>query len=121
MAFNFRYSDKDKSESFGTIRDPFGKIQYFKEEGNVTFYPGNKIWKSQKTEKKYPMEWYLKLGLKDPSILTMNTRSSYIKPIQAKLIDEYKQLRGNKDPSILRSKDPRIIYKAIKQRLSGVS
>jgi hypothetical protein len=66
-------------------------------------------------------EWYLQLGLKDPSILKMNTRSSYIKPIQAKLIDEYKQLRGNKDPSILRSKDPRIIYKAIKQRLSGVS
>jgi hypothetical protein len=66
-------------------------------------------------------EWYLQLGLKDPSILKMNTRSSYIKPIQAKLIDDYQKLRGNKDPSILRSKDPRIIYKAIKQRLSGVS
>ena len=50
----------------------------------------------------------------------MNTRSSYIKPIQAKLLDEYKKLRGDKDPSILRSKDPRIIYKAIKQRLSGL-
>ena len=62
IAFNFRYSDKEKSESFGTIRDPNGKIQYFKEEGGVSFYPGNKIWKSQKTEKKYPMEWHLKLG-----------------------------------------------------------
>ncbi len=65
-------------------------------------------------------EWYLREGLNDPSILRINTRSSYIKPIQAKLIDEYKQLRGNKDPSILRSKDPRIIYKAIKQRLAGL-
>jgi hypothetical protein len=65
-------------------------------------------------------EWYLQMGLKDPSILQMNTRSSYIKPIQAKLLDEYKKLRGNKDPSILRSKDPRIIYKAIKQRLAGL-
>ena len=66
-------------------------------------------------------EWYLQLGLKDPSILKMNTRSSYIKPIQAKLLDEYKKLRGDKDPSILRSKDPRIIYKAVKQRLAGLS
>jgi hypothetical protein len=65
-------------------------------------------------------EWYLQLGFKDPSILKMNTRSSYIKPIQAKLLDEYKKLRGDKDPSILRSKDPRIIYKAIKQRLAGL-
>jgi hypothetical protein len=65
-------------------------------------------------------EWYLQLGFKDPSILQMNTRSSYIKPIQAKLLDEYKKLRGDKDPSILRSKDPRIIYKAIKQRLAGL-
>ena len=65
-------------------------------------------------------EWYLQLGFKDPSVLNMNTRSSYIKPIQAKLLDEYKKLRGDKDPSILRSKDPRIIYKAIKQRLAGL-
>jgi len=66
-------------------------------------------------------EWYLQLGFKDPTILRTNTRSSYIKPIQAKLLDEYKKLRGDKDPSILRSKDPRIIYKAVKQRLAGVS
>ena len=66
-------------------------------------------------------EWYLREGLNDPSILRMNTRSSYIKPIQAKLLDEYKKLRGEKDPSILKAKDPRTIYKAIKQRLSGVS
>jgi predicted secreted hydrolase len=62
MAFNFRYSENDKSESFGTIRDTNGKIIYFKEEGKVSFYPGEKFWKSQKTEKKYPMEWNLKLG-----------------------------------------------------------
>ncbi len=51
----------------------------------------------------------------------MNTRSSYIKPIQSKLLDEYKKLRGDKDPSILKAKDPRKIYKAIKQRLAGLS
>jgi predicted secreted hydrolase len=62
MAFNFRYSDKEQSESFGTIRDASGKIHYLKEEGYVSFLPKNKIWKSQKTQKKYPMEWNLKLG-----------------------------------------------------------
>ena len=66
-------------------------------------------------------EWYLQLGFKDPTILRTNTRSSYIKPIQAKLLDEYKKLRGDKDPSILKAKDPRKIYKAIKQRLAGLS
>jgi hypothetical protein len=44
-----------------------------------------------------------------------------MKTIVSKLLDDYKKMRGNKDPSILRSKDPRIIYKAIKQRLSGLS
>jgi hypothetical protein len=66
-------------------------------------------------------EWYLQLGFKDPSILKMNTRSSYIKPIQSKLLDEYKKLRGDKDPSILKEKDPRKIHKAIKQRIAGLS
>lgn len=66
-------------------------------------------------------QWYLLLGLKDPSILQMNTRSSYMKPILAKSLDEYKKLRGEKDPNILKSKDPRVIYKAVKQRLSGLS
>jgi len=51
----------------------------------------------------------------------MNTRSSYIKPIQSKLLDEYKKLRGDKDPSILKEKDPRKIHKAIKQRIAGLS
>ncbi len=37
------------------------------------------------------------------------------------MLDEYKKLRGEKDPSILKAKDPRVIYKAITQRLSGVS
>jgi hypothetical protein len=66
-------------------------------------------------------QWYLLLGLKDTSVLQMNTRSSYMKPILAKSLDEYKKLRGEKDPNILKSKDPRVVYKAVKQRLSGVS
>ena len=44
-----------------------------------------------------------------------------MKTILAKSLDEYKQLRGEKDPNILKSKDPRVVYKAVKQRLSGVS
>ena len=65
-------------------------------------------------------QWYLLLGLKDPSILQMNTRSSYMKPILAKFLDDYKKLRGEKDPKILKSKDPRVVYKAVKQRVSGL-
>lgn len=65
-------------------------------------------------------QWYLLLGLNDPSILKVNTRSSYMKPILAKSLDEYKKLRGEKDPNILKSKDPRVIYRAVKQRLSGL-
>jgi hypothetical protein len=77
--------------------------------------------KPSKIEVQQWKEWYLQLGFKDPSILQMNTRSSYIKPIQAKLLDDYKKLRGDKDPLTLKEKDPRKIYKAIKQRLAGLS
>lgn len=65
-------------------------------------------------------EWYLLLGLKDSSILQTNRRSDYIKFIKIKLLDEYKQLRGEKDPAILNSKDPREIYKATKNKMLGV-
>jgi len=66
-------------------------------------------------------EWYQREGLKEQSILESNKRSNYIKSILKKMLFDYSQLRGEKDPSILKSKDPRIVYKAIKNRLSGVS
>lgn len=62
MAFNFRNSSKEKSESFGTIRHRDGKIAYYHSEGDVVFTPGNRTWKSEGTRKTYPMEWSLKIG-----------------------------------------------------------
>lgn len=64
-------------------------------------------------------EFYLTERLNDPLVLEMNTRSGYIKPLLAKLLDDYKKIRGEKDPNILKSKDPREVFKAIKQRVSG--
>jgi predicted secreted hydrolase len=62
MVFNFRHSQQEKSESFGTIRNAEGKVQYFHEEGMVTMTPGNKQWKSPKTNKTYPMGWNVNIG-----------------------------------------------------------
>lgn len=62
MAFNFRNSSREKSESFGTVRDKDGKIIYFHKEGEVVFAPGKRRWMSEVTKKQYTMEWSLKIG-----------------------------------------------------------
>lgn len=62
MAFNFRNTSQEKSESFGTIRRKDGSIQYMKKDGEILFQPGTKTWKSPKTKKTYSMEWNLKMG-----------------------------------------------------------
>ncbi len=62
MAFNFRYSNAEKSESFGTIRKADGTVQYFHEAGMVSMIPGNKNWKSPKTDKVYTLGWNVNIG-----------------------------------------------------------
>ena len=62
MAFNFRNTAGEKSESFGTLRDKTGKIQYFHKEGEVSFVSQEKKWKSKSTGKSYSLLWNLKLG-----------------------------------------------------------
>ena len=65
-------------------------------------------------------KWYLKLGLKDDNVLQANKRSEYKTTITKKLLEDYKSLRGEKDPNVLNSNDPQIIYKAILNKISGI-
>ncbi|MCB1179659.1 MAG: carotenoid 1,2-hydratase, partial [Leptospiraceae bacterium] len=60
MAFNFRNSSKEKSETFGTYRNKKGEVFYYLNEGEIEFIPGKKIWKSSITKKKYILDWELK-------------------------------------------------------------
>jgi len=61
MAFNFRKSKKDSSESFATWRKPNGEILYFREPSLVSFVPKTKLWKSPNTSISYPLEWNLRI------------------------------------------------------------
>lgn len=62
MAFNFRKSKTEESESFGTIRSASGEIRYFKNTGDVSFKPLPETWESKKTGKTYHLKWNLKIA-----------------------------------------------------------
>ena len=55
------------------------------------------------------------LKLNDDDVLSSNKRSDYVQPILAKLKEQYTDLRGN-DESVLKSKDPIVVYKAIRAK-----
>lgn len=60
-------------------------------------------------------EWYLRLKLNDDDVLASNRREDYEKPILAKLKEQYIDIRGD-DKNVLKSKDPQVVYKAIRQK-----
>ena len=62
MAFNFRNTKQDLSESFGTIKTKNGDVRYFSKSEEVTFTPLSENWKSKKTGKSYKLNWNLKIG-----------------------------------------------------------
>ncbi|MGJ4752934.1 lipocalin-like domain-containing protein [Leptospira kmetyi] len=59
MAFNFRKSPESTSESFGTLRLSSGQKTIFEKEGEVNFIHDSSFWKSERTNKKYPLVWNL--------------------------------------------------------------
>ncbi len=62
MAFNFRNSKEEASESFGTIRTKNGDVRYFSNSEEVFLLPTSEVWKSKKTGKSYKLNWNLKIG-----------------------------------------------------------
>lgn len=62
MAFNFRNSKDEPSETFGTMRMKNGDLRYFSKPEEVLFFSSPDIWKSNKTGKNYKLNWSLKIG-----------------------------------------------------------
>ena len=62
MAFNFRNTKEEPSESFGTIRTMDGNVRYYSKIGEVKLLPNSGSWKSHKTGKSYNLNWNLKIG-----------------------------------------------------------
>jgi len=89
-----------------------------KQQKKVTFSPAkipkNKGRASQGELEQWK-EWYLMLKLNDDDVLASSKRQDFIQPILKKLREDYINLRGN-DKEILKSKDPRVVYQAIREK-----
>ncbi|TGM53572.1 lipocalin-like domain-containing protein [Leptospira adleri] len=59
MSFNFRESPTSKSESFATIKLGSGKKIGLDREGEVFLTHDSSNWKSERTQKEYPLSWSL--------------------------------------------------------------
>ena len=90
---------------------PVTKSEYF----SPSKIPNTKKGKPSNKEIEQWKEWYLMLKLNDDDVLSSNKRSDYVQPILAKLKEQYTDLRGN-DESVLKSKDPIVVYKAIRAK-----
>jgi hypothetical protein len=60
-------------------------------------------------------QFYLLLGLNDEKVLSSNKRDDFVKPILQKLKYQYMDL-GGMDQQILKEKNPRVIYQAIRTK-----
>ena len=102
---------KEGISGFPLPNIPVTKSEYF----SPSKIPNTKKGKPSNKEIEQWKEWYLMLKLNDDDVLSSNKRSDYVQPILAKLKEQYTDLRGN-DESVLKSKDPIIVYKAIRAK-----
>jgi predicted secreted hydrolase len=61
VVFNYQHSNKDPKETFGTYRSKEGKVWNLDQMGDVKFYDIGDPWKSNKTGKKYPLQWVVEI------------------------------------------------------------
>jgi hypothetical protein len=106
--------EEEEEEYVFERRSPRIKQQQKKVTFSPAKIPKNKGRASQGELEQWK-EWYLMLKLNDDDVLASSKRQDFIQPILKKLREDYINLRGN-EKEILKSKDPRVVYQAIREK-----